>query len=117
MNTKRSTLQQAAPSLTFWRKVGYGAGDAGFSLTSTALALLYLDFLINVVGLDPALAGVAIGAGRIWDALNDLFIGAMSDRTRTRWGRRRPYLLFGALPFGIAFVLMWVTPGTSNQAL
>ena len=102
-------------TLTVWQKIAYGMGDSGFSLTTTALALLYLDFLINVVGLDPALAGGAIGAGRIWDALNDIFIGALSDRTRTRWGRRRPYLLFGALPFGIAFVLMWLTPAASSQ--
>ncbi len=100
-----------------WKKVAYGAGDSGFSLTSTALALLYLDFLINVVGLDPGLAGVSIGVGRVWDALNDLIIGTLSDRTRSRWGRRRPYLLFGSLPFGIAFILMWLVPATNDQTL
>jgi GPH family glycoside/pentoside/hexuronide:cation symporter len=103
-------------SLTPWQKLAFGVGDSGFSLTSTALALLYLDFLINVVGLEPGLAGVAIGAGRIWDALNDILIGALSDRTRTRWGRRRPYLLFGAVPFGVAFVLMWLVPSPASQA-
>ena len=86
----------AAPPLPVWRKIAYGAGDSGFSLTSTALALLYLFFLVNVVGLDPAAAGIALGIGRIWDALNDLLIGTLSDRARSRWGRRRPYLLFGA---------------------
>lgn len=98
-----------------WKKIIYGAGDSGFSLTSTALALLYLDFLVNVVGLDPRLAGVSIGLGRIWDAVNDLVIGTLSDRTRSRWGRRRPYLLFGALPFGAAFILMWVVPALPSQ--
>jgi GPH family glycoside/pentoside/hexuronide:cation symporter len=93
-----------------WRKVAYGVGDSGFSLTSTALALLYLFFLVNVVGLDPGLAGISLGIGRIWDALNDLFVGTLSDRTRSRWGRRRPYLLFGAIPFGVAFILMWLVP-------
>jgi GPH family glycoside/pentoside/hexuronide:cation symporter len=103
--------------LPSWRKVAYGAGDSGFSLTSTALALLYLFFLVNVVGLDPAAAGISIGIGRIWDALNDLFVGTLSDRTRSRWGRRRPYLLFGAIPLGIAFVLMWLVPPTHQQTL
>lgn len=104
-------------SMPVWRKIAYGAGDSGFSLTTTALALLYLDFLINIVGLDPRLAGLSIGVGRIWDALNDLIVGTLSDRTRSRWGRRRPYLLFGALPFGLAFILMWLVPATNEQTL
>jgi GPH family glycoside/pentoside/hexuronide:cation symporter len=103
--------------LPIWRKVAYGAGDSGFSLTSTALALLYLFFLVNVVGLDPAAAGLSLGIGRLWDAFNDIFIGTLSDRTRSRWGRRRPYLLFGAIPLGIAFVLMWLVPTTDQQSL
>lgn len=100
-----------------WKKIIYGAGDSGFSLTSTALALLYLDFLVNVVGLDPRLAGLAIAFGRVWDALNDLLIGNLSDRTRSRWGRRRPYLLFGAIPFGITFIFMWFVPAVGQQTL
>ena len=111
-----SGLVDARP-LPRWKKIAYGAGDSGFSLTSTALALLYLDFLINVVGLEPGLAGISIGAGRIWDALNDLIIGTLSDRTRSRWGRRRPYLLFGALPLGLAFILMWLVPATDDKTL
>jgi GPH family glycoside/pentoside/hexuronide:cation symporter len=97
--------------------VAYGAGDSGFSLTSTALALLYLYFLVNVVGLDPAAAGLSLGIGRVWDAFNDIFVGTLSDRTRSRWGRRRPYLMFGAIPLGIAFVLMWLVPVTEQQTL
>ncbi len=111
-------LSDAHPlRMSVWRKIAYGAGDSGFALTTTALALFYLDFLITVVGLDPGLAGLSIGVGRIWDAFNDLFVGTLSDRTRSRWGRRRPYLLFGAIPFGIAFVLMWLIPASEDQAL
>jgi len=117
MDADRSIRLSAANPLPIWRKIAYGAGDSGFSLTTTALALAYLDFLINVVGLDPQLAGVSIAVGRIWDAFNDLFVGTLSDRTRSRWGRRRPYLLFGAIPFGVAFVLMWLVPPSSEQAV
>jgi GPH family glycoside/pentoside/hexuronide:cation symporter len=118
MTDPRSSIRlSAAHSLPVWRKVAYGAGDSGFSLTSTALALLYLFFLVNVVGLDPLAAGLALGLGRIWDAFNDIFIGTLSDRTRSHWGRRRPYLLFGAIPFGAAFILMWLVPSTDEQTL
>ena len=110
----RSSINHPLP---VWKKIAYGAGDSGFSLTTTALALVYLDFLINVVGLDAGLAGASIGFGRIWDALNDLFVGTLSDRTRSRWGRRRPYLLFGAVPFGISFILMWRVPPVHDQIL
>jgi len=115
MDADRSIRLSAANPLPIWRKIAYGAGDSGFSLTSTALALVYLDFLINVVGLDPRLAGISIGVGRVWDAFNDLFVGTLSDRTRSRWGRRRPYLLFGSIPFGVAFVLMWLVPPANDS--
>jgi len=101
--------------MTRLRKLAYGLGDSGFSITSTALALLYLDFLINVVGLEAGLAGLAIGIGRLWDAGNDVLFGTLSDRTRSRWGRRRPYLLFGAIPFGLAFIPMWLVPDLPTQ--
>jgi glycoside/pentoside/hexuronide:cation symporter, GPH family len=95
-------------------KIIYGSGDTGFSLTSTLLAAFFAFFLTDVVGMAPAAAAAAILIGRIWDWVNDPFIGYISDRTRTRWGRRRPFLLFGALPFALAFTLMWWKPPFSG---
>ena len=85
----------------------YGAGDLGFSLTSTIIGAYFAIFLTDVVGIQPATAAIAIFIGRTWDYVNDPLIGYISDRTRTRWGRRRPYLLFGALPFALIFAMLW----------
>jgi GPH family glycoside/pentoside/hexuronide:cation symporter len=103
--------------LSRFTKIIYGSGDLGFSLTTTIIGAYFLIFLTDVVGIKPAVAGIAILLGRTWDYINDPVIGYISDRTRTRWGRRRPFLLFGALPFALAFMLMWYRPPIENQVL
>lgn len=70
-----------------------------------------------MVGLDARLASVAALLGVIWDAVNDPLIGVLSDRLRTRWGRRRPFFLFFSIPFGLAFVALWWAPLLKNQIL
>lgn len=96
--------------LTFMQKLFYGFGDTGFSLTSTIIGAYFAIFLTDVVHIAPKIAALAIFAGRTWDYINDPIVGHITDRTRTRWGRRRPFLLFGAIPFGAAFVLLWLRP-------
>ncbi len=91
-------------------KLLYGFGDIGFSLTTTIIGAYFAIFLTDVVGIAPRVAAAAIFVGRSWDYVNDPLVGYISDRTRTRWGRRRPFLLFGPLPFALAFALMWVRP-------
>lgn len=88
----------------------YGSGDLGFSLTNTILSVYFALFLTDVVGVKPSIAAIAIFVGSTWDYINDPFVGYISDRTRSRWGRRRPFLLFGALPFAATFLLLWWKP-------
>jgi GPH family glycoside/pentoside/hexuronide:cation symporter len=99
-----------AAALPRIRKILYGAGDTGFSLTSTIIGAYFLIFLTDVVGIPAGVAGLAIFVGKSWDYINDPLVGYISDRTRSRWGRRRPFLLFGFLPFALAFVLLWWVP-------
>jgi len=104
--------------LPLWRKLAYAFGDFANSVgPGTIVPFWYLFFLTDVARLNPALAGVTVLVGGLWDAFNDPLVGMLSDRTRSRWGRRRPYLLFGAIPFGITFALLWIVPPIQNQVL
>ncbi len=75
------------------------------------LILLQLKFLTDVAGLAPSLAGIVLLVGKIWDAVNDPLVGWLSDRTRGKWGRRLPWIVYSAVPFACAQFLMWVVPG------
>lgn len=97
-------------------KIGFGAGEFSSSIFFTLTSFWLMNFLTDEVRLSAALAGSALLVGKIWDAAIDPFIGYFSDHTHSRWGRRRPYILFFAIPFGIAFVLMFRNPGIAAQS-
>ena len=89
------------------RKSIYSLGDHTVSLVLSAASLLYFKFLMDHGGLGPLAAGLVVWVARIVDAFTDPAMGRLSDMTRWRWGRRRPYFLIGAVPFGVFFGLMW----------
>ena len=95
----------------------YGSGDWGRASFNTLRTIFYAIFLTDVVGLDPRLASVAALIGILWDAVNDPIVGGMSDRVRSRWGRRRPFILFFSVPFAFAFILLWWAPPWNSQLL
>ena len=101
--------------LTFWTKTLYGAGDWGISAAGMLRSIFYAIYLTDVVGLEPRIASFGALAGIFWDAINDPLIGILSDRLRTRWGRRRPFLLWFAIPFGLSLLIFWYAPPWENQ--
>lgn len=107
------TGESTKPSLLV--KLVYGSGDWGMSSFGTLRQIFYAIFLTDVVGLEARLASVAALAGVIWDAINDPLVGMLSDRVKTRWGRRRPFLLFFSIPFGLGFLLLWWAPPWESQ--
>ncbi|MFC2029204.1 MFS transporter [Chloroflexota bacterium] len=111
------SMHQGEDKLPLRAKVLFSTGDLSTSIPLAILMFFQLYFLTDVAGLPPALAGWAVGIGRIWDAINDPIFGVVSDRIRSRWGRRRVLLLFGAVPLGVTFALMWLVPPVGPLAL
>ncbi|TDK22976.1 MFS transporter [Luteimonas aestuarii] len=91
-------------------KAGYGIGDFGFNLYWANISAFLLLFYTDVMGLAAAAVGTMILLTRLLDAVTDPLMAAVADRTRTRFGRFRPYLLWGALPLACAGVLTWTVP-------
>lgn len=81
--------------LNFTTKLAYGSGDMGPAITANVLVFFLLYFCTNVAGLPAGMAGSILAIGKISDAINDPIIGVLSDRTRTKWGRRIPWMLCG----------------------
>jgi glycoside/pentoside/hexuronide:cation symporter, GPH family len=101
--------------LSFWMKLLYGSGDWGISSVGMMRSIFYAIYLTDVVGLEPRLASFGALIGIVWDAINDPIIGVISDRLRTRWGRRRPFLLWFAIPFGLSFIILWSAPDWESR--
>lgn len=101
--------------LQFSTKLAYGAGDLGPAITANILVFYLLFFFTNVAGLPAAMAGSILTIGRIADAINDPIIGMLSDRTKSRWGRRIPWMMAGAIPFGCLYFFQWLVPHFSQN--
>ncbi len=103
-------MQNLTEKLSLKEKIGYSVGDTASNLFFQTFMLFLLYFYTDVFGLPAATVGTLFLITRIWDAFNDPIMGTIADRTNTRWGKFRPYILIFALPFGIMGVLTFTTP-------
>ncbi len=96
-------------------KLGWACGGLGTALLMNGIAGLVLFYMVGILKIEPALAGTLVFLTKLFDVASDPIVGLASDRTRSRWGRRRPYLLVGAFVSGASFVLIFTTPILENQ--
>ncbi|MBU2510171.1 MFS transporter [bacterium] len=101
--------------LSLGLKLGYGIGDIGCNIFIVSTGMFLLFFLTNVLGIEPALAGLVLLIPKMWDVISDPIMGAISDITHTRIGRRRPYLIYSSIPFGLVFFILFVAPHYESQ--
>jgi oligogalacturonide transporter len=107
--------QARTEKLSIWHKVGYGLGDIYGGGSGVIISFYYLVFLTDVVRISPALAGIVILISKVYDSITDPFEGIIADRTRTRLGRRRPYLLAGIPLVFLSFLALFYPTGLDQE--
>lgn len=113
MNNNDLESKVQTQKLNLKEKIGYSLGDTASNLYFQTFMLFLLYFYTDVFGIPAAVVGTMFLITRIWDAVNDPIMGMIADRTNTKWGKFRPYLLWLALPFGIIGVITFSTPDMS----
>ncbi|MCF8262495.1 MAG: MFS transporter [Melioribacteraceae bacterium] len=106
---------ETTTKIKFSEKVSYGFGDFASSMFWKLFSMFLLFFYTDVFGISAAAVGTMFLVTRIWDAANDPLMGIIGDRTKSRWGKFRPYLLFVAVPFAIVGILTFTTPDLSSD--
>ncbi len=110
-------LQAANEKLPLGLKLIYAVGNLGFTLLISGIGFFLLIFYTDVAHIPPALASTALLVGKVWDIVNDPLFGWVSDRTKSPFGRRRVYLIYGALPLALVSFALWAVPrGLSSTA-
>ena len=101
--------------LSVKEKIGYGMGDAASHIIFDNVMLYMMFFFTDIFGIPAGFVGTMFLLARALDAISDPCMGLLADRTRSRWGKFRPWILFGAIPFGLVCVLAYSSPDLSHN--
>jgi len=96
--------------LSFFEKAAYSGGDAAANFVFMTMILFQLNFYTDVFGLTASAAAAILLAPRLWDAFFDPIMGILADRTKTRWGKFRPWVLWTSVPWAVVMILAYTTP-------
>jgi Na+/melibiose symporter-like transporter len=107
-------MTDKSQKLSFIEKAGYSLGDAAANFVFMTMIIFQLNFYTDTFGIAAAAAGTLLLVGRLWDAFFDPMMGVIADRTNTRWGKFRPWVLWTALPWGVVMILAYTTPDFST---
>jgi Na+/melibiose symporter-like transporter len=110
------TEQHFHQKLSFFEKAGYSGGDAAANFVFMTMVCFQASFYTDVFGISAATAGTIILVARLWDAFFDPVMGVLADRTNTRWGRFRPWVLWTSIPWAVVMVLAYTTPNFASPA-
>ena len=106
-------MENSPEKVSFKEKVGYGLGDTASNLYFQMFVNFLLFFYTDIFGIPAAAAGTMLMVSRFWDAANDPIMGIIADRTNTKWGKFRPYLVWMSIPLAVVGVLTFITPNFS----
>lgn len=106
-------MTERTQKLSFGEKAGYSLGDGAANLVYMTIILFMLNFYTDTMGIAAGIAGTLLLVGRFWDAFFDPMMGIIADRTNTRWGKFRPWVLWTSLPWAVVMILAFTVPGLS----
>src|SRR5271170_5723614 len=107
---------QPIRKLTFVEKFGFGLGDTASNFVWATISTFLFFYYTDIFGISPAAAGTVLLFARCSDGVIDFFMGAIADRTNTKWGKFRPYLVWMCCPLAVVFILTFTTPDISTSA-
>jgi GPH family glycoside/pentoside/hexuronide:cation symporter len=114
-HTLQSSAQERGGRLPISTYVGYGAGQIGGQILRDTPSLILPFYMTSVLGMEAALAALVVLIAKFWVVIADPIAGVISDKTETRWGRRRPFILVGGLIAAVTFLLLFVSPPVAGQ--